>query len=73
MMNWTDERTEQLKGLWDEGLTVSAIASQLGGVTRNAIIGKVHRLKLSIRTRPYGSTPTAGTFSLTWCILEHVS
>ncbi|MEK1850711.1 MAG: GcrA family cell cycle regulator [Phyllobacterium sp.] len=48
-MNWTDERVEQLKKLWAEGLSASQIAAQLGGVSRNAVIGKVHRLKLSGR------------------------
>lgn len=50
-MNWTDERVEILRKLWAEGLSASQIAAQLGGVTRNAVIGKVHRLKLSGRGR----------------------
>jgi len=50
-MNWTDERVELLKKLWSEGLSASQIAAQLGGVSRNAVIGKVHRLKLSARGR----------------------
>ncbi|EKF20150.1 GcrA family cell cycle regulator [Nitratireductor pacificus] len=50
-MNWTDERVETLKKLWAEGLSASQIAAQLGGVSRNAVIGKVHRLKLSSRGR----------------------
>ena len=50
-MNWTDERVELLKKLWAEGLSASQIAAQLGSVTRNAVIGKVHRLKLSSRGR----------------------
>jgi len=50
-MNWTDERVELLKKLWSEGLSASQIAAQLGGVSRNAVIGKVHRLKLSSRGR----------------------
>ncbi|PHP65479.1 GcrA cell cycle regulator [Zhengella mangrovi] len=54
-MNWTDERVELLKKLWAEGLSASQIASQLGGVSRNAVIGKVHRLKLSGRGRPTAS------------------
>ncbi len=54
-MNWTDERVELLKKLWGEGLSASQIAAQLGGVSRNAVIGKVHRLKLSGR----GKTTTA--------------
>lgn len=50
-MNWTDERVELLRKLWSEGLSASQIAGQLGGVSRNAVIGKVHRLKLSSRGR----------------------
>lgn len=50
-MNWTDERVEQLRKLWSEGLSASQIAAQLGGVSRNAVIGKVHRMKLSNRGR----------------------
>ncbi|MGI9383185.1 MAG: GcrA family cell cycle regulator [Methyloligellaceae bacterium] len=48
-MAWTDERVEILKKLWAEGLSASQIANRLGGVTRNAVIGKVHRLGLSGR------------------------
>lgn len=48
-MAWTDERVELLKKLWSEGLSASQIAGRIGGVTRNAVIGKVHRLGLSGR------------------------
>ncbi|MGF1500327.1 MAG: GcrA family cell cycle regulator [Paracoccaceae bacterium] len=48
-MSWTDERVEKLKEYWAEGMSASQIAKQLGGVTRNAVIGKVHRLGLSHR------------------------
>jgi GcrA cell cycle regulator len=51
-MSWTDERVELLKKLWTDGLSASQIASRMGGLTRNAVIGKVHRLGLSGRTRP---------------------
>lgn len=51
-MGWTDERVTTLKKLWLEGLSASQIAKQLGGVTRNAVIGKVHRLGLSGRAAP---------------------
>jgi GcrA cell cycle regulator len=54
-MNWTDERVEQLKKLWADGLSASQIAAQLGGVSRNAVIGKVHRLKLSGRGKTTSS------------------
>jgi GcrA cell cycle regulator len=48
-MSWTDERVETLKRMWSEGQSASQIAKELGGVTRNAVIGKVHRLGLSNR------------------------
>jgi len=57
-MNWTDERVERLKKLWAEGLSASQIAAQLGGVSRNAVIGKVHRLNLPGRAKA-GGTSTA--------------
>lgn len=50
-MSWTDERVELLKKLWADGLSASQIAAKLGGVSRNAVIGKVHRLKLSGRAK----------------------
>lgn len=49
-MSWTEERVELLKKMWGEGQSASQIAKELGGVTRNAVIGKVHRLGLSNRT-----------------------
>ncbi len=55
---WTDERVELLKKLWAEGLSASTIAVELGGITRNAVIGKVHRLGLSGRAKsPAASAP----------------
>lgn len=51
-MSWTDERVDILKKLWGEGRTAAEIAKELGGVTRNAVIGKAHRLKLSGRASP---------------------
>ncbi len=48
-MSWTDERVELLRRMWTEGQSASQIAKELGGVTRNAVIGKVHRLGLSNR------------------------
>jgi GcrA cell cycle regulator len=57
-MGWTDERVELLKKLWADGLSASQIATELGGVTRNAVIGKVHRLGLSGRAKsPASSVP----------------
>jgi GcrA cell cycle regulator len=52
MMSWTDERIEQLKELWSKGMTASQIADELGGVSRNAVIGKAHRLGLQSRPSP---------------------
>ena len=54
-MSWTDERVETLKKMWAEGQSASQIAKELGGVTRNAVIGKVHRLGLSNRVGPGGT------------------
>jgi GcrA cell cycle regulator len=51
-MSWTDERINQLKSLWENGLTASQIAEELGGVSRNAVIGKAHRLGLKSRPSP---------------------
>jgi GcrA cell cycle regulator len=49
-MSWTEERTALLRKLWAEGLSASQAAKQLGGVTRNAVIGKVHRLGLASKS-----------------------
>jgi GcrA cell cycle regulator len=51
-MSWTDERIDRLKALWTEGNTASQIADDLGGVSRNAVIGKAHRLGLAARPSP---------------------
>jgi GcrA cell cycle regulator len=57
-MGWTEERVELLKKLWADGLSASQIAAELGGITRNAVIGKVHRLGLSGRAKsPSSSAP----------------
>jgi GcrA cell cycle regulator len=58
-MAWTDERIDQLKTLWDKGLTASQIAEELGGVSRNAVIGKAHRLGLQSRPSPVKSGDSA--------------
>jgi GcrA cell cycle regulator len=58
-MSWTDDRVTTLKRLWAEGQSASAIAATLGEVTRNAVIGKVHRLGLAGRTRPLRRCSTA--------------
>ena len=51
-MSWTDERIERLKSMWTKGDTASQIAEELGGVSRNAVIGKAHRLGLESRPSP---------------------
>jgi GcrA cell cycle regulator len=56
-MTWTDERVELLKKLWTDGLSASRIAAELGGITRNAVIGKVHRLGLAGRAKSPSSAP----------------
>ncbi|SDD08377.1 GcrA family cell cycle regulator [Ruegeria marina] len=56
-MSWTDERVELLKKMWSDGQSASQIAKELGGVTRNAVIGKVHRLGLSNRTSGPAAAP----------------
>jgi GcrA cell cycle regulator len=69
-MTWTDERVETLKRMWTEGQSASQIAKELGGVTRNAVIGKVHRLGLSNRSGMGGGAggevegPDAGTANI---------
>ncbi len=51
-MSWTEERIERLKKMWSNGATASQIADELGGVSRNAVIGKAHRLGLDARPSP---------------------
>ena len=63
-MSWTDERIDRLKTMWEKGMTASQIAEELSGVSRNAVIGKAHRLGLQSRPSPVkpnepGSTPAA--------------
>ena len=62
-MAWTYERIEQLKKLWEEGLTASRIAAELGDVTRNAVIGKAHRLNLSQKIKTRSSIHQAKTLT----------
>ncbi len=57
-MSWTDERIDQLKAMWERGLTASQIADELGGVSRNAVIGKAHRLGLQSRPSPVKANET---------------
>ena len=72
-MGWTDERVELLKKLWLDGLSASQIAKQLGGVTRNAVIGKVHRLGLVPRVITQKPAPRRNVFEFTGpvCMWPH--
>lgn len=79
-MTWTDKRIELLKKLWAEGLTASQIAVQLGDVSRNAVIGKAHRLKLSSRGKTVKfrsdmqrNSLTPDSYSTTCCHSEATS
>lgn len=66
-MTWTPERIQQLGDLWGAGLSASEIARTMGGVTRSAVIGKVHRLGLSGRTatkRQYKARPKTAPISI---------
>ena len=56
-MSWTPEREEKLREFWKKGHTASQIASMLGDTTRNAVIGKAHRLNLEARTTSKRSAP----------------
>ena len=60
-MSWTPEREEKLKELWKKGHTASKIAELIGNTTRNAIIGKAHRLNLQARAASKKSSPKANT------------
>ena len=55
-MSWTDEKVEKLKELWGKGSTASQIAEIIGGITRNAVIGKAHRLNLSAKIKTRAAT-----------------
>ncbi len=59
-MSWTDERIDRLKALWLQGMTASHIADELGGVSRNAVIGKAHRLGLQSRPSPVKANEQEG-------------
>src|SRR4051794_21509451 len=70
-MSWTDERIDRPKSLWLQGMTASQIAEDLGGVSRNAVIGKAHRLGLQSRPSPVkpneeGTEPGAEAESAPW-------
>jgi len=61
-MSWTEEKVKKLKDLWGHGQTASQIAEIIGGVSRNAVIGKAHRLNLSSKIKPKSSIQTQKTF-----------
>ena len=65
-MSWTDDRVDTLKKLWNDGESASAIAHQLGEVTRNAVIGKVHRLGLAGRANQSRKRNAAATARLSF-------
>ena len=71
-MSWTDEKVNKLKDLWGKGQTASQIAEIIGGVSRNAVIGKAHRLNLSakIKTRSTVSNNNLNTSSSTNNVLK---
>ena len=55
-MSWTDEKVDKLKELWGKGKTASQIAEIIGGISRNAVIGKAHRLNLSAKIKTRSAT-----------------
>ena len=63
-MSWTEEKVEKLKELWGKGNTASQIAEIIGGISRNAVIGKAHRLNLSakIKTRSASVNQSSKTY-----------
>lgn len=61
---WTAERTEKLKTLWAQGHSATVVAARLGGITRNAVIGKVHRMGLVLRGQSSGSRMARGPVSI---------
>lgn len=63
MSDWTDERVEQLKKLWLQGWSASQIAKELGSTTRNAVIGKIHRLNLVARQSPKMTPPPSAALN----------
>ena len=71
-MSWTDEKVNKLKDLWGKGQTASQIAEIIGGVSRNAVIGKAHRLNLSakLKTRSTISTNNLAVSSNTNNVLK---
>ena len=71
-MSWTEDRVSLLKKLWGDGHTAAEIAKELGGVTRNAVIGKAHRLKLSNRVSPIQQSKKAANKNTKRKVVEKV-
>ena len=69
-MSWNDEKVAKLKELWGKGNTASQIAEIIGGISRNAVIGKAHRLNLSskIKTRNTPSNQNFQNYIQKWMI-----
>ena len=63
-MSWNDEKVEKLKELWGKGNTASQIAEIIGGISRNAVIGKAHRLNLSAKIKARSASRTNNNFKL---------
>src|SRR5277367_5497101 len=63
-MSWTEQKIQMLKEMWGHGFSASEIAKRLGGLTRNAVIGKAHRLKLSSRPSPIRREDETGRLPL---------
>ena len=71
-MSWTEEKVNKLKELWGKGQTASQIAEILGGVSRNAVIGKAHRLNLSLKIKAKSSNQLNKSFSKTQTSQVHL-
>ena len=63
-MSWNDEKVAKLKELWGKGNTASQIAEIIGGISRNAVIGKAHRLNLSAKIKTRASPNANNNFKL---------
>ena len=66
-MSWTEEKVKTLKDLWGKGKTASQIAEIIGGVSRNAVIGKAHRLNLSAKIKTRIATSNQNFHNSTNC------
>ena len=71
-MSWTDEKVAKLKELWGKGNTASQIAEIIGGISRNAVIGKAHRLNLSAKIKTRAATSNKNFENYNLLILKHL-